>query len=133
MSYRTIARYLLLVVSVVTIAGCRGLGDPDVPVSAGTWGGDAMVTVTANGVHFEFPCASGDISQPLLTDSSGDFRADGTYVREGGPGFTPQPARYSGHVDNQTMTVTVTLSQTNQQVGSFTVKFGAPGSFAKCV
>jgi len=133
MLYRTMTRYLALVVSVATIVGCTGLNNPDVPVSAGTWAGDAAVTVTANGAHFEFPCASGDVTQPLLADSKGDFSIDGTYIREGGPGFTSQPARYSGHIDNQTMTLTVTLTQTNQKVGTFTVKFGGSGSFAKCV
>jgi hypothetical protein len=134
MTNRTLARCLMLVVSVMTIAGCRGVGDPDVPVAAGTWGsGEAAVTVTANGVHLEFPCASGDITQALLTDSNGDFSVEGVYTRQSGPGLNPQAARYSGHIDNQTMTLSVTLSQTNQAIGSFTLKLGTPASFAKCV
>jgi hypothetical protein len=135
MTTRIIARWVMLIVSVVTITACSSdLSGPDGPVPTGTWASaDAIVTVTANGAHIEFPCASGDITQPLILDAKGNFAADGVYVKEVGAARDSQAAHFSGHVDNQTMTLSVTAASSNQSLGTFTVKFGAPGIFAKCV
>ena len=134
MTTRTgIARSLIVVVAAVA-AACGGSG-PDVAVATGTWAGSsAAMTVTTAGAHIEFSCAVGDIPQPLMADTSGEFSATGVYAVQVGPANGPQqPARYSGRVDNQKMTLTVLLTGTNQTVGSFTLSFGAPATIPKCV
>ena len=76
------------------------------------------------------PIPANPIARQTMPERDKDIRLDITITVRANP-LRIKPL--AAGVDNQTMTVTVTLSQTNQQVGSFTVKFGAPGSFAKCV
>jgi hypothetical protein len=90
--------------------------------------------VTASGAHIEFNCAVGDIPQPLMAGSNGEFSADGTYAVQVGPANGPaQAARYSGRIDNQKMTLSVTLPTTGQAVGSFTLTFGSSDLIVKCL
>jgi hypothetical protein len=129
----TIARSLLLV-TVLAIGACGNPAGPDALVPAGTWGGpEASAIVTATGAHLEFPCGAGEIAQPLMTTSNGEFAIDGTYIRQVGPAAIPQPARFSGRVNNQTMTLSVTLSGGSQPIGSFTLTLGIPPSFVRCL
>ena len=125
---------LILVVGFAATAACSRSG-PDVAEATGTWAGaEAAMKVTTTGAHIEFPCAVGDIPQPLMAGSNGEFSADGVYAIQVGPANGPQqPARYTGRIDNQKMTLSVTLSATSQTFGSFTLTYGSPASFAKCL
>src|SRR6266850_2960093 len=86
-------------------------------VPGGSWGGvHVAMEVADKGTAIEFDCAHGMISERLVLDREGRFRAKGTFVREhGGPireGETPasHPASYSGNVRGKAMTLTVTLT-----------------------
>jgi hypothetical protein len=63
----------------------------------------------------------------------------GTFVREhGGPirdGELPDqhPARFMGTTDGRRMTMTVTLSDDSQQIGTFELVLGGPPRLLKCV
>lgn len=112
----------------------------DTRVASGDWGGQhILLSVTGTGAHVEFDCASGEISMPLTVDIQGRFSVDGVYLREHpGPiivgGETdPQPARYSGRVDDTTMTLDVMLTVSNQTVGSFTLTRGGLPRVSKCL
>lgn len=108
-------------------------------VARGTWGGAHIrMEVRADGADIEYDCAHGTIDAPLDTDSEGRFDVAGTHVREGGGPIrigkpTPgQRARYAGRVSEKEMTLTVTLSDTSKQVGTFTLTHDSEGRLWKC-
>jgi hypothetical protein len=118
----------------VTVADRR-----DRRLSTGTWGGDHIaLTVTESGAHIEFDCASGDIPEPIMIGDDGRMSVDGVYLREhGGPVRIDEvaerkPARYSGRLDGQTLTLEVMLTGSNEHVGSFTLTHGATPRVRKC-
>ncbi len=107
-------------------------------ISAGTWGGPHIrVRVGTDGAEIEYDCAHGTISAPLTLNAEGRFELRGTHRREGGPirvDRKPQgrPARFVGQVEGKQMTLTVTLTDTSQEIGSFTLTHGSQGRLWKC-
>ena len=108
-------------------------------VPEGIWGGVHIgMEVAGKSTAVEYDCAHGMISERLVLDGEGRFRARGTYVREhGGPvreGETPasHPASYSGNVSGKTMTLTVTLTDSSESIGTFTLTQGSEGQVFKC-
>ena len=104
------------------------------------WGGDhAALTVTDAGGHVEFDCASGEIAQPLALDESGRLDATGVFIPgHGGPigvGEEPdrKPARYAGRLADRTLTLTVTLVDSNERIGSFTLTYAAVPRITRCL
>lgn len=104
-----------------------------------TWGGEHVrLTEREGGASLEFDCASGEITRPLRPDAEGRFDLPGTFTRKSpGPrrvGLTPaaRPARYSGRVEGQTMTLTVTLAETDQPPDTYTLTRGSVGRLGKC-
>ncbi|HEV8231858.1 MAG TPA: hypothetical protein VGQ75_05890 [Thermoanaerobaculia bacterium] len=110
------------------------------PIPLGLWGGNHVsLLVTETGGSLEYDCAHGKIGQPLVADSAGRFDLSGTHTREhGGPiredeKADTRPARYRGTTDGRTMTLTVTLTDSNEDVGTFTLKHGKVGRIVKCL
>ena len=109
-------------------------------VAAGVWGGEHIrVQVTESGASIEYDCAHGTMDQPLTLDSQGRFEVKGTHVRErGGPVRRDDkpdshPARYTGRVEGQTMTLTVTLTDAQDAAGNtYTLTRGDEGHLFKC-
>ncbi len=115
-------------------------GLKDGKLRLGTWGGDhAGLTVTNDGGTLEYDCAAGTIEQPFLVDAAGRFDLVGTHVRgHGGPIRLDEqpdrhPARYTGTTDGRTMTLTVTMTDLDQRVGTFTLTFGASPRIVRCL
>lgn len=109
-------------------------------VKRGTWGGRGMaLELAGESGRTEYDCAHGTIDQPLTLDREGRFDARGTYVPEkGGPqreGQEPpqRPARHTGKVEGDTMTITVTLTDNDQTIGTYTLTFGKSGFLRKCL
>ncbi len=108
-------------------------------VQAETWGGEHVRIESNDGeTRVEFDCAHGTITDPLKTDQEGRFALKGTYVREG-PGpirlnlpRVSQPARYSGTIKGDEMSLSVTLNNTSQEIGTFTLSRGSQGRIWKC-
>ncbi len=106
---------------------------------AGTWGGkDISVSVTDSGATIEYSCAEGTISQPIVLDANGNFDVKGVYVAEhGGPTRVGEdnshPARYSGRIDGNKMTLTVMLTDTKEIIGTYTLTYGALTQLVKCM
>lgn len=112
------------------------------PVALGDWGGAHIgLHVTSNGGQVEYDCAHGTIDEALIADGHGRFEARGVHVREhGGPereGEPPDshPARYTGAVDGRTLTMSLTVEETDTQrlVGDFTLTFGQAPRLTKCL
>jgi hypothetical protein len=134
------AAWLLAVSLAAAIsANCSSSTGPDGVVSTGSWGGEhALLTIDAGSAAIEFDCAHGSLPAPIaLTD--GRFDSSGDYVQEhGGPiregeQVVHRPARYQGAVDGKTMTLTVTVSDTGDRIGSYTLTRGASGRVFKCL
>jgi hypothetical protein len=109
-------------------------------VSLGAWGGvHVSLLLTATGGTLEYDCAHGTIDQPFDIDSAGRFQLAGTHTREhGGPIRKDEkpdthPARYNGAVDGDTMTLTVTLTDSNEVLGTFTLTRGRMARVVKCL
>jgi hypothetical protein len=108
---------------------------------AGTsWGGrHARADVEAEGVSFEFDCAHGSADGPLAPAPDGRFDLKGYFVAErGGPVRAGQkekrqPARYGGRIEGETMTLTVTLTESGEEIGTFTLRRGQPAGLTKCL
>jgi hypothetical protein len=109
-------------------------------VSLGAWGGvHVSLLLTATGGTLEYDCAHGTIDQPFVIDSAGRFQLAGTHTREhGGPIRKDErpdthPARYNGAVDGDTMTLTVTRTDSNEVLGTFTLTRGRMARVVKCL
>jgi hypothetical protein len=136
----------------VVVAMLIGLGTPgcasavpgtgpapvDSVVKSGQWGGQHIaMTVVASGTDIEFDCGKASVSGTIETDRDGAFAAAGTFQPERpGPtrpdGPPPRPMRLSGTVKDDTMQVTVVLTDQNEEVGTFTLSFGAAPRLIKC-
>jgi hypothetical protein len=74
-----------------------------------------------------------------LTLNGGSFDVTGDYVQEhGGPirsdeTVDRQPARYTGTVRGNTMTLLVRLTATAQDLGTYTLTRGSSGRVFKCL
>jgi hypothetical protein len=106
-------------------------------VAVGTWGGEHVILeVSGKGAAAEFDCAHGQITQPMALDQHGDFDVVGTFTPEhGGPvgrdeDTPPAQARYSGHIDGDAMSLTVTLGK--EKLGPFTLTRGSRPNLRKC-
>ena len=141
---------LSLILAVVSQAGsCRKesaghvSGEGDQGAQAGTWGGEHVsAEVETDAVRFEFDCAHGWADGPLATGRDGRFDLSGYFIREHGAAASAGregnqdnrlPARYSGHVRSGTMTLTVALTDTREEIGTFTLTRGHGGQLAKCM
>jgi hypothetical protein len=106
---------------------------------AGIWGGEHVrLEVLEGGALVDYDCAHGTIAGDLFTDERGNFSLRGTHVRErGGPvrkGEVEEghPATFEGRIEGDTMTLTVTESDTGEVVGTFTLAFGRRPHVVKC-
>jgi hypothetical protein len=108
-------------------------------LAPGVWGGDHVrFEVTDAGASIEHDCAHAEIAQPITLDGEGNFDAKAEYVVErGGPirrdaPPATRPARYAGRVSGDTLTVTVTLTDTNEDAGTYKLTRGSQGRVMKC-
>jgi hypothetical protein len=129
----------LAICAVVTMSACGAPSMPS-PIAVGLWGGDHIaMTVTDSVTHVELDCAHGDISGSLTVNADDQFNADGTFVREHGGPIRPgeqadtHPARYTGLRKVDTLTLTIQLTDTNEGVGTFSLRQGAAGRVVKCL
>jgi hypothetical protein len=106
-------------------------------IATGTWGEEHItLEVSEKGAEVDFDCAHGQVPQPITLDKNGDFDVAGTFTHEhGGPVRRDEnpadvPARYSGHVDGHTMTLTVTFGK--EKLGAFTLAHGSLTNLRKC-
>lgn len=136
MKHRLGVTPLLLVLVSATVTCASPLTGP---VRPGNWGGEHIgLVVTANGAIVEYDCASGTIDQPLVA-ADGRFTAVGTHTRgHGGPVRDDEipdkhPARYDGQVDEDTMALEVTLTDSGEKLGRYTLVLGRSPHVIKCL
>jgi hypothetical protein len=106
---------------------------------SGLWGGQGIsMEVSDSGATLDFDCASGSITEPIAPDSAGKFSVKGRFARQH-PGPTREdennagePAIYSGVVDGENLTLTITLTKNSEKAGSFTLAHGKIGRIRRC-
>lgn len=109
-------------------------------VSIGKWGGRHVgMDVTAEGALLDFDCAHATINQPLKLDGAGNFDVQGRYTKEhGGPVRSDEDqsgsaARFRGHFAGKTLTITITLDDSTESFGPFTLEHGKYPRIFKCM
>lgn len=133
----------LLLSSVVSAGGCAdakgGRALTSDRLAAGVWGGEhARMEVGEGAVNFEFDCAAGSIDRAVVLDKEGRFDAKGTFtMQHAGPVLRDEAAnsrraRYAGRVRGDTLTLTVTLAEPEEDAGTFTLRRGSEGRLTKC-
>ncbi len=108
------------------------------PTATGTWGGrEASAVLTVSGGTVSYPCGTSTIDSAWSINPAGQFSAIGQYFFGGGPvppqGGTPHPARYSGQLQGDSLTLTLTLTDLNQTLGPFHMVRGGPPVVQLCV
>jgi hypothetical protein len=103
------------------------------------WGGEHVrLVITGNRAEVEFDCAHGEIKGAVKAGPHGRFDLPGTFVRErGGPvrsdeSESGEPARYSGTIEGDKMSLTITLSNNNEKLEDFSLTRGNEGQLFKC-
>jgi hypothetical protein len=106
----------------------------------GVWGGEHIgMVVSDSSVTLDYDCAYGTIDEPFSTDCNGEFEVVGVHIKEhGGPiriGETPDehPALYKGYIEENVMTLKVTLTDTGEEIGTFILILGAIPNVHKCL
>ena len=110
-------------------------------LAAGAWGGPHIrLDVAADGTAaVELDCAHGSTTEPIVLDGQGAFRAAGTYVQERhGPVREGQedpgrPAVYAGKAEGGQMTLTITLTGSEEELGTFELTHGKTPRLTKCM
>ena len=131
-------KLLVPIAAVLLLSACKTLDDkPDFLI--GSWGGAHAGIIFEGGLaKVDFDCASGTIDAPVYPAKDGTFSAKGS-VRTGTGGpvrvgqiFRSQPASYSGRVDKQAMSLTVTLED-GGIAGPFSLTQGTPPQLTRCL
>lgn len=105
---------------------------------AGVWGGPHIsFDVSAQRTVVEYDCAHATIDQKIFLDARGRFSVSGTQFQErGGPvrrgAETGFAVRFTGKVKGKTLTLTVTNSETKEEIGTFTLVHGGRPRIFKC-
>ena len=108
-------------------------------LAKGVWGGEHIrLEVTDTGAEIEYDCASGTINEPVILDRDGNFNVKGKYTpQHAGPIGRDEESnssnvRYEGQAKDSEMTLTLTIPDKKETIGSFTLTRGSEGRVMKC-
>ena len=114
--------------------------DVTAPEMVGQWGGEHIsLSVSLSGSTLEYDCAHGTIEGSIEPDRNGNFVVTGTHVREhGGPIQEDEvpdehPARYQGWTNGTRMTLSVILTDTGLEIGTYHLRLGQQAQLFKCL
>ena len=134
-----VARAVHLLAACAAVATCGvPFAAPDSSVKVGRWGGPHVaMTVTPERADIEFDCGRASVDGAFPLDRDDAYTATGTFLQERpGPtrpeGPPRRPMRLTGGVKDDTMTVRVTLTDQDEDIGTFTLTFGADARLVKC-
>lgn len=126
-----------LVVSCSTSSATLGVSDG--LLALGTWGGDSSgLIVSDTAMHLHIACTYGDVSGRIPVAANGQVDVQGSYVLRAYPiAIGPSvPARFVGHLDGATLTVTAIVNDTVQHQtvtrGPVVVKLGDAPRLGPC-
>lgn len=124
---------------------------------SGIWGGKHIALMVGDkSTQIEFDCARGSIQQPFTLDDKGKFSLRGAFIAEKGGAVKPDgeydesgnlttsnssyqdankndvSALYEGRVEDKSIKLTVTLIETKQIIGTFSLIYGKEPQLTKC-
>lgn len=109
-------------------------------VTEGVWGGSHIIMeVHSDSAVITCDCAVGTIDEPIKIDKDGRFAVRGTFTRQRRGSVssdeTPDrhPAHYAGRVDGNSMTLVVTLPNSNETEGTYHLKHGEHPELTRCM
>ena len=121
--------------SLFAVLACSAATSTHITEVLGTWGGDnAGLIVSNTDVHIHIGCTLGDAVGPIRPDANGRFEATGTYNVDAYPvdrGIV-HPASFTGQIIGQTMTLTVSLTDTARVLGPVTLMYGKEPKMGPC-
>jgi hypothetical protein len=145
MAFHFIRRSIPAAVSALVIGAACSSSRTSAPLPAdgliplGNWGGEgAGMIVGDTAMHLHVGCTYGDVSGRIMLNASGQFDVAGSYMLRAFPiAVGPSvPARFTGRLDGNTVTVTATVNDTVQKktvvMGPVTVIFGADAKLGPC-
>ena len=141
MSAGGISRILTSLAAVAVVAACSVvIAGPGVFIIIGDWGGEhVQLELEEAGGTLEYDCAHGTIEPGWTLTDDGEFSGTGEHIIEhGGPVregevLPTRPASYDGTVDGDRMSLTVTLSDSAQVIGTFQLQRGSDGQLMRCL
>ena len=117
-------------------AACSSGPGPSV-VHEGTWGGnDAGLLLSATNAHVHVGCTAGDFAAPIPVQGDGALRAEGRYSHKSE--LYPvdlgvdHPAVFSGRLDGERITFTVTVTDGGTVYGPAEVRLGVDPTMQDC-
>jgi hypothetical protein len=126
---------LPVVLSLAAVLACYNASSAPITEIVGTWGGEnAGLIASDTTAHVHIGCTLGDARGPIRPDADGRFEAVGTYNVDAYPidrGII-HPARFTGRIVGQTMTLTVILTDTARQLGPVTLIYGKEPKMGPC-
>ncbi len=128
-------KVILAGLTLVLIRDCSVGGPRFQGLIKGTWGGEnAGLIAFDTTAHVHIGCTAGDTKRAIVTDPQGRFDVPGMYnitlypVARG----PDHPARFAGSTDGQTMTLTVTLTDTAVTLGPVQLELGKEPRMGPC-
>jgi hypothetical protein len=129
--------------AIAVLAACSAtttdLPAADGKIALGTWGGDtAGMIVSDTSLHLHIGCTFGDVSGRVPLDANGRFDVTGSYTLRAVPIVVGPavPARFAGHLDGSTLTVTAIVNDTVQKqtitLGPVTVTYRTEPKMRNC-
>ena len=123
----------------VSLLGACATTAPEGPVT-GAWGGEHLgLPLDGAGGRLEYDCAAGTIAEPLIPAADGSFAVHGTHTPGmGGPEradyIAPSfPARYTGRVGHETMTLRVAVPSRDLTLGPFRLRRDTEPRLLRCL
>lgn len=126
----------------VAAVGCDGDSPSEfleTGLNEGMWGGDDVGVIVGEGIaHVHFGCTNGDFPLPLTLDEDNRFNVAGEYLLRAYPVAIgpPLPARLSGVVQGNRLTLTVAVNDTIENrlvlLGPATVVYGREAEMGPC-
>lgn len=134
-------RTIVCTLALSALLACASAAAERSRLAAGVWGGphirlDVAEDATA---AVEFDCAHGTLAEPITPGGDGAFRVAGRYVQERpGPVREGQegegvPAVYAGKVQGRSLTLTITLTGSGEELGPFELTQGKSPRLTRCM
>jgi hypothetical protein len=129
----------VVIAVVLSCSSSSSTGVVNGALALGTWGGDSSgLIVSDTAMHLHVGCTFGDVSGRIPVGDNGDFDVRGSYMLHAYPiAVGPSvPARFVGHVDGATATITAIIDDTVQHQtvthGPVVVRFGDAPRLGPC-
>jgi hypothetical protein len=126
---------ITVIPSMLVVLACSTATSTPITEVVGRWGGDnAGLIVSDTDIHVHIGCTLGNALGPIRPDANGRFETTGTYNVDAYPvdrGII-HPASFTGQVTGETMTLTVSLTDTARVLGPVTLIYGIEPKMGPC-